>query len=210
MPTSKIQIVETGICPDTFDDTQLPTDVHIVTFTKDGVRQFDAVRAYTKVDIFDEYYDKLGKDNLFTLLKAATVALNQSYMAKSKVKTDYINDLVDITKERASKLTVKQLRQLIAKHAQAKLIWVTPDAEALSARLPVSQILQADNPEVEKLIKYLIKHKHWSPFEVKYMRRDPLQELLQRKSCVTVALPSKSSANGTLSPRIHSLPSCLN
>ena len=63
MPSSKIQVVETSICPDTFDDTQLPTDVHIITFTKDGERQFDAVRAYTKVDIFDEYYDKLGKDN---------------------------------------------------------------------------------------------------------------------------------------------------
>ena len=62
MPT-KIQILETGICPDTFDDTQLPTDVHIITFTKDGERQFDAVRAYSKADIFDEYYDKLGKDN---------------------------------------------------------------------------------------------------------------------------------------------------
>ena len=62
MPT-KIQIVEEGICPDTFDDTQLPTDVHIITFTKDGKRQFDAVRAYSKVDIFDEYFDKLGKTN---------------------------------------------------------------------------------------------------------------------------------------------------
>ena len=62
MPSSKIQVVETSICPDTFDDTQLPTDVHIITYTKDGERQFD-VRAYTKVDIFDEYYDKLGKDN---------------------------------------------------------------------------------------------------------------------------------------------------
>ena len=63
MPSSKIQVVEKSICPDTFDDTQLPTDVHIITFTKDGERQFDAVRAYTKVDIFDEYYDKLGKNN---------------------------------------------------------------------------------------------------------------------------------------------------
>jgi len=61
--TSKIQVVETGICPDTFDDSELPSDVHIITFTKDGERQFDAVRAYTKVDIFDEYYDKLGKEN---------------------------------------------------------------------------------------------------------------------------------------------------
>ena len=63
MPSSKIQVVEQDICPNTFDDTQLPTDVHIITFTKDGERQFDAVRAYSKTDIFDEYYDKLGKDN---------------------------------------------------------------------------------------------------------------------------------------------------
>ena len=63
MPSSKIQVFETGICPDTFDDKELPTDIHIITFTKDGVKQFDAVRAYNKVDIFDEYYVKLGKDN---------------------------------------------------------------------------------------------------------------------------------------------------
>jgi hypothetical protein len=56
---AKIQIVQESICPDTFDDTKLPTDVHIITFTKNGERQFDAVRAYTKVDIFDAYYDKL-------------------------------------------------------------------------------------------------------------------------------------------------------
>ena len=60
---SKIQVIEESITPDTFDDSQLPNDLHIITFTKDGVEQFDAVRAYTKVDIFDEYYDKLGKDN---------------------------------------------------------------------------------------------------------------------------------------------------
>ena len=48
MPSSKIQVFETGICPDTFDDKELPTDIHIITFTKDGVKQFDAVRAYTQ------------------------------------------------------------------------------------------------------------------------------------------------------------------
>ncbi len=67
MPT-KIQVVETGIAPDTWDDTQLPTDIHIVTFTEDGTRQFDAVRAYTKVDIFDEYYDRLkGKGEIHSI-----------------------------------------------------------------------------------------------------------------------------------------------
>ena len=59
MTKSKIQIVDKGISPDTFDDSQLPTDVHIITFTENGELKFDAVRAYCKVDIFDEYYDKL-------------------------------------------------------------------------------------------------------------------------------------------------------
>jgi len=60
MPSSKIQVVEEGICPDTFDDSQLPTDVHIITYKLNNEIQFDAVRAYAKVDIFDEYYDKLN------------------------------------------------------------------------------------------------------------------------------------------------------
>ena len=108
MPT-KIQVVETGICPDTFDDNELPTDVHIITFTKDGQRQFDAVRAYSKADIFDEYYDKLGPTTPFTQLKADTDVLNLSFMEKSKRKIDYINDLCDITRERAKKLTINNL-----------------------------------------------------------------------------------------------------
>ena len=58
MPT-KIHVIETRICPDTFDDSQLPTDMCIIEFTENGERQFDAVRASKKVDIFDEYYDRL-------------------------------------------------------------------------------------------------------------------------------------------------------
>ena len=60
---SKIQIVDEDVNVDDFDDRKLPSDVHLVTFTKDGKLTVHAVRAYTKVDIFDEYYDKLGKDN---------------------------------------------------------------------------------------------------------------------------------------------------
>ena len=37
-------------------------------------------------------------------------------MAKSKRKIDYIQDLCEITRIQAEKLTVKQLRQLIAKY----------------------------------------------------------------------------------------------
>ena len=52
----------------------------------------------------------------------------------------------------------------------AKLIWVTKDAEQLIGKIArVSNPKNENNPEVEKLIKYLIKHKHWSPFEMASM-----------------------------------------
>ena len=52
----------------------------------------------------------------------------------------------------------------------AKLIWVTPNAEQLIGKIArVSNPKNEDNPDVEKLIKYLIKHKHWSPFEMASM-----------------------------------------
>ena len=52
----------------------------------------------------------------------------------------------------------------------AKLIWVTPDAESLVGKIArVSNPKNEDNPEVSKLLKYLIKHKHWSPFEMASM-----------------------------------------
>jgi len=52
----------------------------------------------------------------------------------------------------------------------AGLIWITPDAEALVGKIArVSNPNNEDNPEVDKLIRYLIKHKHWSPFEMASM-----------------------------------------
>ena len=52
----------------------------------------------------------------------------------------------------------------------ATLVWVTPDAEQLIGKIArVSNPNNEDNPEVGKLIKYLIKHKHWSPFEMASM-----------------------------------------
>ena len=52
----------------------------------------------------------------------------------------------------------------------AKLIWITPDAEKLIAKIArVSNPKNEDNPNAEKLLKYLIKHKHWSPFEMASM-----------------------------------------
>lgn len=53
---------------------------------------------------------------------------------------------------------------------QAELVWVTPKAEELIARLArVSNPKNENNPEYVKLLGYLIKHKHWSPFEMASM-----------------------------------------
>lgn len=52
----------------------------------------------------------------------------------------------------------------------AKLVWVTPDAEQLIGKIArVSNPKNEDNPNVERLLQYLIKHKHWSPFEMASM-----------------------------------------
>ena len=52
----------------------------------------------------------------------------------------------------------------------AKLVWITPDAEPLIGKIArVSNPKNEDNPDYEKLLKYLIKHKHWSPFEMASM-----------------------------------------
>ena len=56
----KIQVHAQEICPDTFDDRELPTDIHIIHYSVGGESYYDAVRAYTMVDIFDAYWDKLS------------------------------------------------------------------------------------------------------------------------------------------------------
>jgi len=51
-----------------------------------------------------------------------------------------------------------------------KLISATPKAEELiSYCARVSNPSNQDNPDSEKLIRYLIKHKHWSPFEMAHV-----------------------------------------
>ena len=48
-----------------------------------------------------------------------------------------------------------------------KLVWITPDAEKFIAYCArVSNPANQDNPDIEGLIKYCIKHKHWSPFQM--------------------------------------------
>jgi hypothetical protein len=56
---NKIQILTQEINPDTFDHKDLPSDTHVVMYVVNGKTLYDAVRAYTKVDIFDCYHDKM-------------------------------------------------------------------------------------------------------------------------------------------------------
>ena len=85
---TKIQLVEESITLDSFDDTKLPSDVHVICFTKDGKKQYDAVRAYTKTDIFDEYYDKLGKANPIHSIKSGYGKVRPNLFGKIKPSDD--------------------------------------------------------------------------------------------------------------------------
>ena len=55
--------------------------------------------------------------------------------------------------------------------SKCKLVWITPDAEEMIAYLArVSNPAGQNNSETApRLIKYLIKHLHWSPFEMASM-----------------------------------------
>lgn len=53
--------------------------------------------------------------------------------------------------------------------SHVKLIHITPDAEKHIAYCARVSSPNQENPEFAKLIKYLIKHKHWSPLEMASM-----------------------------------------
>lgn len=73
---------------------------------------------------------------------------------------------------------------------KAKLIWATPNGEDMIAYMArVSNPANQDNKETApKLLKYLIKHKHWSPFEMVNVcmeidtTRDIARQILRHRS----------------------------
>lgn len=74
--------------------------------------------------------------------------------------------------------------------SQVKLVWVTPQAEnkiAYMARVS-NQANQNSDASATKLLKYLIKHKHWSPFEMVNVcmeietTRDIARQILRHRS----------------------------
>jgi len=52
---------------------------------------------------------------------------------------------------------------------EVKLISITPDSENLIAYCARVSSNQQDNPSISKLLRYCIKHKHWSVFETAYL-----------------------------------------
>lgn len=50
--------------------------------------------------------------------------------------------------------------------SEVRLIHITPDCEKHIAYCARVSSPNQDNPEFEKLLKYLVKHKHWSPLEM--------------------------------------------
>ena len=51
-----------------------------------------------------------------------------------------------------------------------ELVWITPEAEKLIGKIArVSNPENENNPNYVKLLKYLIDHKHWSPYEMASM-----------------------------------------
>jgi hypothetical protein len=83
---SHIQILEQELDLDKFDDKGLPTDVHIVTYEYDSVTKHDAVRAYTMVDIFDAYHDKVKEHG--KVVKIASGYGNVRPNLYGKIKSD--------------------------------------------------------------------------------------------------------------------------
>jgi thymidylate synthase (FAD) len=78
----------------------------------------------------------------------------------------------------------------MASSHSAKLVWITPEAEkiiAMLARVSAPEN-QANHETAPRLIGYLIRNKHWSPFEMASMcveintTRDIARQLLRHRS----------------------------
>ena len=68
---------------------------------------------------------------------------------------------------------------------KARLISITPDAETTMGYIArVSNPANQDNPKVSGLLKYCIKHNHWSVFEQSFMTLEVT--LLLEKLCLWI------------------------
>lgn len=60
----------------------------------------------------------------------------------------------------------KRLNKLLSSKNKVELIQINPNAEKLIAFMARVSSSNQNNPKFEKLIKYLIDQKHWSPFQM--------------------------------------------
>lgn len=73
--------------------------------------------------------------------------------------------------------------------SNVKLMWATPEADKMIAKMArVSNPDNQDNEEFQRLLKYLMKHNHYSPFEMASMcvqidtTRDISRQILRHRS----------------------------
>jgi len=85
---TKVQLVEENVDPNNFEDKNLPTDVHLVTFTLDGNTQVDAVRAYAMVDVFDDYYDRINDKGTVLKIESGFGKIKPRLYGKIKTEED--------------------------------------------------------------------------------------------------------------------------
>ena len=119
---TKIKVFQEDIIVEDFDVKNLPSDIHLVSYMLDGNLHVDAVRACTMVDIVDAYYDKLkGKGEVVKIEsgygRIRPNLYGKIYKTIKMRNSEYIAQLQLIVAERSSKLTIMQLKQLIAKYA---------------------------------------------------------------------------------------------
>ena len=84
-----VQIVQEGVDVNSFEDKELPTDVHLISYTPEGSELIvDAVRAYTMVDIFDSYWDKFEGKITIHSIKSGYGWIKPKLFGKIKSESD--------------------------------------------------------------------------------------------------------------------------
>lgn len=90
------------------------------------------------------------------------------------------------------------------------LVWATPNIDALIAKIArVSNPSNEDNQDTApRLIRYLIRHKHWSPFEMVsvcmeiHTTRDIARQILRHRSFSFQEFSQRYAAVDTISQRV--------
>jgi thymidylate synthase (FAD) len=95
---------------------------------------------------------------------------------------------------------------VVARNTAVSLISITPNAEYLIAYCARVSSANQENPEYAKLFAYLLKHSHWSPFEMAHM----VLEINTSRAIAAQLLRHKSFSFQEFSQRYSdAVPDCL-